>query len=116
MARPIQYRAWDKEAKRFLPEAYAYVIVPGIGMLSEVNGVIYQEFSGCLDKDGKPIYEGDILADKVSGLEIGKVTFEQGCFGVQIEYDAQFFPFSEFIFHETKIVGNILENPELVAH
>lgn len=96
------------------------------------------QFTGLTDKNGKQIWEGDILrivsTDYVGFNEIGKVEFKDGCFGVS------YFPswerkysFGDWHFHRIghitkwtdhgasgemkytyEVIGNIHDNPELM--
>lgn len=80
---------------------------------SERNDTIMQ-FTGLLDKQGKEIYEGDIVKnqfDKIS--EVKFETEEVGSCGCCYET----FRGSGFIYRESgdvEIIGNIYENPELL--
>jgi uncharacterized phage protein (TIGR01671 family) len=78
------------------------------------------QFTGILDANKKPIYEGDIVNDDELGK--GIVVFQSGCFFMM--YDAE--TNMEFLGLKTdrfgrlqekrivEILGNIYENPELL--
>jgi hypothetical protein len=59
------------------------------------DGIIeqFEQFTGCYDRDGKEIWEGDQLdAEDAAYTEI--VFFEQGCFGVKSIIDS-FIPMTD---------------------
>lgn len=96
------------------------------GMIDYSHTVINKEtigqFTGLLDKNGKEIYEGDILhgiyKDKAEPSGVGhtynEVAFRKGAFGWIGEITGDFFPFdgSEI---EEEVIGNIHDNPELLT-
>lgn len=80
------------------------------------------QFTGLYDKDGKEIYEGDILGRKDGGALL-KVEFRHGAFGY--EYCGEFHPWAgnhNFTFNpfdtdvDFAIIGNIHDNPELLTN
>lgn len=131
--REIKFRVWDKYGKymRYLGDdshdsieffdenrASYYNLQCGDGGAStteeDCDGYGFSplmQYTGLKDKNGKEIYEGDILITK--DIEGGKyktfVTHENGMFlsGEESLYD------DVFLF-EAEVVGNIYENPELL--
>lgn len=73
------------------------------------------QFTGLCDKDGKEIYEGDILlVGEDDGCMIyNEVGIKDGCFGYIGEVDGELIPFCYFNVKE-EIAGNIYDNPNLI--
>lgn len=73
------------------------------------------QFTRLLDKNGKEIYEGDILLVGNDGYEniYNKVGIKDGCFGYVGEVDGEILPFCDYNVTE-EIVGNIYDHPELI--
>lgn len=77
------------------------------------------QYTGIDDKNGKKVFEGDIVAGAVHWLERmknGFVAFKDGSFGL-IWYRgevAQFNPFTSMCNVEYEVIGNIHDNPELL--
>lgn len=77
------------------------------------------QYTGLTDKNGKKIFEGDIVAGAVYWLERAKnglVAFRDGSFGLiwyrgEVE---QFNPFTSMCNVEYEVIGNIHDNPELL--
>lgn len=78
--------------------------------------------TGLFDKNGKEVFEGDILevTDKHSWLEVVSYSQEKAMF-VTEEINREFkvpesplYDLSDSTFLKTEVIGNIYENPELL--
>ena len=114
--RIIKFRAWNKDFKTM---GRPFTLQDAIGS-REVNGVNtcgidYMQFTGLIDKNGKEIYEGDILQyiDGDNSPELYQVIFSNGNFILASLEDAEY---DEYIgdFDPKEVIGNIYENPELL--
>ena len=82
------------------------------------------QYTGLTDKNGKKIWENDILKCKkyIGGnfvdycIEVGYVELKHGAFGLhRIKNDAYYRPFKDWLEdYEYEVVGNIFNNPELL--
>lgn len=76
----------------------------------QLDKFIFEQCTGMKDKNGKLIYEGDIVQykDYYEGFLVGtfqnKVDFNHG----------SFFPLCEDSIEDVEVIGNFNENPELV--
>ena len=133
MSREIKFRVWDIVNKRML--SYGDImtlpmweVFPGT---PEQRAYEVMQYTGLKDKNGKEIYEGDVLKQVKKSSREGyesssydknnfEVVFKYGSFWLQRPYDDSVyirdFPnIDEFVGFECfEIVGNIYENPELL--
>jgi len=102
--RTIKFRAWDKNL-----DSWHYF---SVGEQWADNGSPIYQFTGLLDKNGKEIWEGDLVE---YGKTVSDVFFDKYMWNVRDFYDTSFDcpgdAFSEGIF---KVIGNVWENPELL--
>lgn len=80
------------------------------------------QFTGLLDKNGKEIYEGDILESKDSTnideenrVVRNEVTFKDGAFGIIGEITSCLLSFFDYYITDEVVIGNIYDNPELLG-
>lgn len=132
MNRELRFRAFDTAEKRWL-FGYEYPNLGGFHLKGEtilcgefggiklekmLKDIEITQYIGLNDKDGKPVYEGDILSKPDTRLFNWLVEFKEGCFvivnigvnghlGERFKVDA-----STFI--DREIIGNVFETPELL--
>ena len=138
MNREIKFRAYDKEDEEmryFDDENYLYHY-PFILRLEQVfkkdsNYDDYEDFeykdvtdkielmqyTGLHDKNGKEIYEGDIVRIIVNNNieKICRVEFKNGIFGVMFSKNKELTAFPHFCNTTFEVIGNEYDNPELLG-
>ena len=96
-------RCWDR--LEFDPTYNAY----------EVNPETVGQFTGLTDKNGKTIFEGDLVkAERICNGDawVGTVVWWNGCFAIQGVKDKNI-PAID-LFRGYEVIGNIHDNPELL--
>ncbi|WP_367386966.1 YopX family protein [Bacillus vallismortis] len=121
--REIKFRAWDENSQEMIyevgitPEGIPYSIPENAEGCDQFNYFLTchkMQYTGLKDKNGREIYEGDIVVD---GREnSAEVVFDDGCFCV-IGYlgDLRTHPLRDSLFcgERFEVIGNIYEDPEL---
>lgn len=127
MNREIKFRAWHKDLKKmfkigqitlekgtwnFEPNDRDFI---GMSIPSQPSFVLMQ-YTGLHDKNGKEIYEGDILKVYYKGMsEVGYVEYDNDyCeYKIIINTDKDYFSLWKSI--DLEKIGNIYDNPELLV-
>lgn len=123
--REIKFRAWHKE-KKIIGEVLGIDILHKEIFFSNEDVDCYEhvdfknielmQYTGLKDKNGKEIYEGDILFESF-GEKYYKVVFENGSFRAEFEGDFEEYSFDliDVVAQGYEVVGNIYQNPELLG-
>ena len=114
----FKFRAWDKHNKGFLPPEM-FCVKCNDGSLrnracpGNIAGVVIMQCTGRKDKNGKLVYEGDIL-DWLSGYRGKKyeVITENSCSWIRC--NTLDIPLFEIDTEEIEIIGNIYEHRGLL--
>ena len=81
-----------------------------------VDGKTIGQFTGLLDKNGKEIYEGDVILQQgYSGKKPMLVRFEHGAFIVGWHGGSSTQTRPMLIQKRCEVLGNIYDNPELIS-
>lgn len=126
MSREIKFRAWDGEK-------YWYNIAPSpfpsptldickkitdydpeyYNMVDIIEGVeAIEQYTGLKDKNGKEVYEGDIL--QIDDHILGDFVVVWHNFGWKIKRSVGYESLSVHKSEDCTVIGNIHENPELL--
>lgn len=120
--REIKFRAWDGKkihTQQSVGELRDFAgLSQFFGFLMFCDSPILMQSTGLKDKNGKEIWEGDIVAWNKAGKQFtGKVEYDKGRFWVYDFFIASFDDPSD-AFGEgigmLQVIGNIYENPELL--
>lgn len=117
MGREIRFRAWDKRNKKWRLPSEWYLHPLGLTCIYwnkdvfNSDDLVLAQFTGLRDKNGKEIYEGDILKFKDDYHESDKtvISYHDNGFWCGDGLD-RFVPAMAYC----EVIGNINENPELL--
>ena len=119
--RQIKFRAWHTELKIMAEVAKLHWFkdafcadIRGVPELGNENFILMQ-FTGLHDKNGKEIWEGDLVrwnwkGNKYPPMEVKMGTLYEGDDKTRTGWIA----FDSFVDENCEVLGNVWENPELV--
>ena len=125
MSRRIKYRVWDNENKSYSdPYSSAYYALTQDGGLdfychgdhmkeADPNVYFIEQYTGLKDKNGKEIYEGDIVDDGFSN--ICKIRWSEDFTAFEATNNDGYVTRIWFAAKYGEVIGNIHENPELLG-
>mgnify|MGYP001569391785 CR=1 FL=1 len=116
MTREIKFRAWDKKNKIMIDWNHLRAFKDGWWNNSQELPIM--QFTGLHDKNGKEIYEGDILKHILDGFEpheLLSVYWDEELNGFSSHsLDKEHLYQTPIMNNEYEVIGNIYENPELL--
>lgn len=128
MNRTIKFRVWDNKTKIYYSPEYLKHFKVSIGYDGKIiyqnficgdkkvgEEVFVQQFTGLLDKNGREIYEGDIInvTDfEFKNLEV--IISEYGPAFILILEQGGLYLLWEIRNKSFEVIGNTFENPELL--
>ena len=120
----IKFRAWHKKRKKYYKVLHLHLDdLGGIWATCEGFDIIEQkeihiqiqpkdciivQYTGLKDKNGKEIYEGDIVENVSFYPSVVKYDDDHA------RFTAEGASFHHYRSHEWEVIGNIYENPELL--
>lgn len=126
--RDIKFRCWDTENKEMLEvqeldyeDSYNGQPMIRTTMYSDyfdTEDMILMQYVGLKDKNGKEIYEGDIIkicAEGLGGEAIGKIVYDEYDLAFVLRNEVE--ELSECLWYaeqQLEVIGNIYDNPELL--
>ena len=111
--REIKFRAWDGFAQGWDYCKLEDLVVPVIFSGAYFQHKNWCQYTGLQDKNGKEIYEEDIVEWTTYNSKHknkGLIKWDTGSAGFVIENPSMI----NVYFHQVIVVGNIYENPDLV--
>lgn len=136
--RELKFRVWIKDEERYYDESgeESFLIVPnGIVLYiseeyeedgewftdktSATDDVVVEQYTGLKDKNGKEIYEGDIIQEKgLLSLTLVEWDKNNARYITEVldksKHVSSTFYFDIITALECEVIGNIHENPELL--
>ena len=120
--KPIKFRIFNKKIKSYIDIHSSAIMIDELNNLND--NLIVEQFTGLHDKNGKEIYEGDILnVGEYLVCEIVYVDKNVEDYGDEIHcaFHAKVYihnktiPLDSYLKNNCEIIGNIHENPELLT-
>jgi hypothetical protein len=108
--REIKFRGWWRHRDGSAHELIEDINDRPISDLNEAYFII-EQFTGLHDKNGKEIYEGDVVDYFIHKYRVG---FHNGTFGLFSFNHTGFTPFFDSVELRCEVIGNIYEDKHLI--
>ena len=109
--RTIRFRIFNKKIKSYIDIHSSAIMIDELNNLND--NLIVEQFTGLHDKNGKEIYEGDVLEDTLGRKKL--VEYYKDGFWLNASLEG-----AEWSLRRenssSKVIGNIYENPELLEN
>ena len=122
----LKFRVWDIERECYLDETELAGVTPDgkyilyieeeeISKLEIEGNYIIEQYTGLKDKNGKEIYEGDIVTldgewEVIKDTDCSVISFENGCFRVGGGYENE----AGRYLSDWRVIGNVHQNADLL--
>lgn len=117
----LKFRAWSNEYDQYCSGLQCDIDFGWEGILeSEFEyqtdpDPVIEQYTGLKDKNGKEIYEGDIVTldgewEVIKDTDCSVITFENGCFRVGDGYENE----AGSYLSDWRVIGNVHENANLL--
>lgn len=116
----LRFRVWDKRLKRYLGKDDPTPMLMSNGNLAYLDdeGMKFYEVEQCTglkDKNGKLIYQGDIVKLSSDREVVCSVVWDNEETGFCVEYKKELYRFNTYRkYHLIEVIGNIHENMEII--
>ncbi len=118
--RELKFRAWDRTKKQMIWSLHESIKDSPVWnsvfwgkVEADPDNYDVMQYTGLKDKNGKDIYEGDIVELEGWSPKKWEVTFDRGGFCMRENADSCYYPDIKYA-EKSKVIGNIYESLELL--